>query len=436
MDVFLPKGTRDFLPPVMRARQQVMQTIRAVFERYGFGPLETPAFERIETLMGKYGAETDKLMFQIHKRGRHAKPGECDLGLRYDLTVPLARVIAMNQGLPMPFKRYQMQPVWRAERSQRGRYREFYQCDVDIVGSNSPLAEAECLAVLTHTLGALGFSQYVLKLNHRHLLADMAVLAGATTKEQERAFLIALDKLDKLGREAVQANLARQGFFPGRLQVLWNLTNDSPSHVLDQLQGVVGDRGQAGVANLREVVEASVASGVPIDRIQIDPSLARGADYYTGCVYEVHAPDAGLGSLGAGGRYDQLIGAFSGRPLPAVGVSLGLERLLVLMEQQGAFSTGIPPAKVFVTVFDRAHRSHAIATATALRQAAIPTELYVGTKRLKHQVKLAHTSGIPWVAVVGPTEAEQGGVQLKHLPTGKSQFCTLDQAITQITHAP
>lgn len=438
MSVFLPKGTRDFLPESMNARLAVMDSIRAVFRRFGFEPLETPAFERIETLTGKYGDETDKLMFRIHKRGRNATPGECDLALRYDLTVPLARVLAMHGELRMPFKRYQIQPVWRAERPQRGRFREFYQCDVDIAGSRSILADAECLAVMDASLRALGFSDFTIKINDRRILGEFAALGGATDLRSELDVLIAVDKLDKVGRDGVEAELRRKGYDPGGLETLWEAAaaaergNDA---VLNLLDAQLGDRGQHGVATLRELIGAATSMGVASSRLRVDPALARGADYYTGAVYEAVLNDGGIGSVAAGGRYDDLVGSLSGRDVPAVGVSLGVERLIVVMEERGMLGGRRTSADVLVTLFDETTCAASATVADELRSHGVSTELYVGDGRMKQQLKHADKRGYPFVILLGPDEIEAGEVTLKDTGTWDNRRCTVDEAAQHILDA-
>jgi len=435
MSVHLPKGTRDFLPEAMQGRLAVIDAVRGAFERFGFEPLETPAIERIETLAGKYGDETDKLMFRIHKRGADALPGECDLALRYDLTVPLARVLAMNADLRLPFKRWQIQPVWRAERPQKGRFREFWQCDVDIAGSTSPLADAECIACADAALQAIHFGGYTIRINDRRILSDLATRAGADSVERELSVLIALDKLDKVGLDGVRAELVERGFDPAGLDPLWALLGpDAPSGeaLLQALAPALTDRGRDGIATLRLVTHAAVAMGVPPERLRIDLSLARGADYYTGPVFEIAGDDPSVGSLGGGGRYDGLVGRLSGRDLPAVGFSLGLERLLVLLEARGALAAPAPVATVLVTVFDDASAGAAAQAAAALREGGVRAELYVGDGRLKAQFKHAARRGYPWVAIVGPDEAKAGTVTLKNQATRWSGTVPLDEAARKV----
>lgn len=435
MSVYLPKGTRDFLPAQMRGRLAVIDTVRSVFERFGFEPLETPAFERIETLSGKYGEETDKLMFRIHKRGRDVTPGECDLALRYDLTVPLARVLAMNADLRLPFKRWQIQPVWRAERPQKGRFREFWQCDVDIAGSTSPLADAECIAVADAALRALGFSAYTIRVNDRRILTELARRAGAQDLQQELSVLIALDKLDKIGREAVEAELVVRGFDPQGLAPLWDLL-DGPSLDNEALLGALQERlsgaGLEGLAVLRAVLAAAEAMGVPAARLRLDPSLARGADYYTGPVFEVTGDDPSVGSVAGGGRYDGLVRHLSGRDLPAVGVSLGLERLLVLLEGDGKLDDPAPLAEILLTVFDESSAPAAARAASAFRSAGVNAELYVGDGRMKAQFKHGNKRGYPWIGIVGPDEARDGTITLKNQRTWENVTLSVGEAVARV----
>ena len=424
MAVHLPKGTRDFLPRQMSIRTRVIDTLRRVFTRYGFDAVETPAFERIETLTGKYSDENDKLMYRIHKRGKEAKPGECDLGLRYDLTVPLARLVAMHPELRMPFKRYQIQPVWRADRPQKGRFREFYQCDVDILGTESTLADAECIAVIADALKELGFKKYTVLLNDRRILSDFAQKAGAQTPQEEMSVLTAIDKLDKIGVERVQQELTGRGFNAAGLQPLWTLmeTKSSNEACLEALTTMVDARGKDGVATIREIVENLSDMGIPISQIRIDPTLARGSDYYTGPVFELHVDEPKVGSLGGGGRYDRLIGSFSGKDIPAVGFSFGLERILVVMEELGMIEPTNTAADILVTVFSDELRATSSRFANQLRAAGIPTDLYLGTGKFKSQFKYANARGYPFMAVIGPDEKDASKVAIKNLANGEQEL--------------
>lgn len=359
-----PKGTRDRLPEELRKRHYVVEVIREVFQRYGFEPLETPAIERLETLSGKYGEEGDQLMFKVLRRGQPlvdgvrraaqhlAEPGAvlegrsgetapgaepllADLGLRYDLTVPLARVIAAHQGkLPTVFKRYQIQPVWRADTPGRGRFREFYQCDVDVVGSTSEVVEAEVCAAASECLDRLGFREFALRINHRALLRAL-IETARIAPERETDALVAIDKLDKVGRDGVVQELRSRGIDAGSAARLITLLGEDPSlsRIHEQLRDHAG--GAQAVAQI-EAVQQLCAGTIAEKYMRFDATLARGLGYYTGCIFEVTVPDL-AGSLGGGGRYDGLIGMFSGKDVPACGFSLGLERILVVMDEQNMY---------------------------------------------------------------------------------------------------
>jgi len=425
MAVNLARGTRDHLPEQMLARQEVMDKVRAVFKRFGFEPLETPAFERIETLTGKYGDEGEKLMFRILKRGKGAETGQCDQALRYDLTVPLARVLAMNPALRMPFKRYQMQPVWRADRPQRGRFREFYQCDVDIAGSTSPLADAECLAVASTALTELGFDNYIIRLNDRRILAGMVRAIGA--EDRETGVLVAVDKLDKIGRDGVQGELDKLNVSAEDSAKLWEILDVPRGHedTLDQLAPHLDEAAQAGIDTLRQVLQYAQELGVPRDRVQVDPTLARGLDYYTGPVFEAEVTNPKIGSIAGGGRYDGLVGMFAKNPIPAVGISLGLERLITVMQELDMLSADRTTAQVFVTVYDESTQPASLRLATELRNRGIATDLYLGSSRLKAQFKYANARGYPFLVILGPSEIEADQVIFKNMATGEQTLLSL-----------
>ena len=333
-----PAGTRDFLPDDIRRREHVIGVVRDVYERYGFEPLETPAFENIETLLGKYGEEGNKLIFKILKRGEHEASGEADLALRYDLTVPLARVVAQYQNeLPRLFKRYQIQPVWRADRPARGRFREFYQCDLDAMGSTSPVVEAEVLGAVSEILTTLGFTDFVVRLNHRRVLTALLEAAGVSAPQHGDA-LVALDKLDKIGVDGVAKEFAARGIAEAAgakaLAMFARARRDAArSRRWPRLQDLLA--GARRRSRTCATSSASTGATPAAGRIRLDPSLARGLSYYTGAIMEI-AVD-GIGSLGGGGRYDNLIGMFLGRDVPACGFSLGLERIIVVMTERGMF---------------------------------------------------------------------------------------------------
>jgi histidyl-tRNA synthetase len=439
------RGMRDFLPADVRKREYVIGVIKQVYERYGFEPLETPAVENIETLMGKYGEEGNQLIFKILKRGEHEKTGEADLALRYDLTVPLARVVAQYQNeLPKFFKRYQIQPVWRADRPARGRFREFYQCDVDVLGSRSMVVEAELIAAASDALVALGFNDFVIRLNHRQVLTGILDQAGVAADKRSDA-LIALDKLDKAGSEGVARELNERGiagesasklvwFFeglagieqaaelvdvgePGTERTAYN------ANVLGRLVEFIGahETGAKGVDDLRQVLQFSKAGGVD-HRIKFDPTLARGLAYYTGAIIEINVADF-AGSLGGGGRYDNLVGMFLGKDVPACGFSLGLERIIVVMGEREMFPAQLvsSPADVMVTIWNEDSVGESIALSTELRSKGLRVDLYPEADKMGKQFKYASSRGIPFVAIIGDDERTRGEVAIKDMKSGEQR---------------
>ena len=421
------RGTRDFLPDDVRRREYVVRLVRDVYERYGFEPLETPAFENLETLTGKYGEEGNRLIFKILKRGEHEASGAADLALRYDLTVPLARVAAQYQStLPKFFKRYQIQPVWRADRPARGRFREFYQCDIDALGSTSLVVEAELLAAAAEVLTRLGFADFELRLNHREALTAMLEAVGIPPERHADA-LVALDKLDKVGIDRVAAELRERGVAAEAsdawMEWLGGLRRDrpDPEGALARLRSLVAGRpaGEAAVAALERVV--ALSAGGPADgRIRIDPSLARGLSYYTGAIMEAAVPDL-AGSLGGGGRYDNLIGMFLGRPIPACGFSLGLERILVVMAERGMFPAAAArgAAEVMVALWDEASAADALALARDLRASGLRVDVYPEPDRPGKQFKYAALRQYDVVLLAGEDERREGTVTIKNMRTGQ-----------------
>lgn len=419
--VFLPKGSRDLVPAMMNRRLKVIEIVREVFSRYGFEPLETPAFERIETLTGKYGDEGEKLMFRILKRGEGGQSGQVDLALRYDLTVPLARFMAMNPGIPLPFKRSQIQPVWRAERPQKGRYREFYQCDVDTIGSSSPIADAECIAVVHDALTALGFTDFTIRINHRQILAALAQAIDAS--DQEASLLQAIDKLDKIGQDGVGKELGERGFSEHQIADLWRYLGGDPiPHTEDFAQ------------QLNNIVDIATDLGVDRDRVRIDKTLARGLDYYTGPVFETVLSGGYTGSISGGGRYDGLIGMFSGKgDVPAVGVSLGIERIFMLMEEMGLLPDTPTSTQVWATVFSSETRTGTLQAASTLRKAGVRVQVSTREGKIGKQFKDAASRGVPYALVCGPDEAAAGHVVLKNLSTGDQFTGTPDEVAERLT---
>jgi histidyl-tRNA synthetase len=421
-----PAGTRDFLPDDIRRRQYVIGVIREVYETYGFEPLETPAFENIETLLGKYGEEGNKLIFKILRRGEHEKSGEADLALRYDLTVPLARVVAQYQNeLPKFFKRYQIQPVWRADRPAKGRFREFFQCDIDALGSASPVVEAEQLAAVADVLTRLGFQDFVIRLNHRRALTSLLECAGVPESLHADA-LVAIDKLDKIGVDGVCQELQSRGVNAAAtmscLDFFTGLTTEDPRphSVLDRLRTFVNSHhaGPSAVDALDEIVALSDGTAAH-GRIRVDPSLARGLSYYTGAIMEVAVPDL-AGSLGGGGRYDNLVGMFLGRDVPACGFSLGLERLIVVMSERSMFPAAVSggPVDIMVTIWNDASRADALALASELRAGGLRVDVYAEADKLGRQFKYAGSRQVPFVAIVGDDERLRGEVAVKDMRSG------------------
>jgi histidyl-tRNA synthetase len=425
------RGMRDFLPEDVRRRQYVIGVIADVYQKYGFEPLETPAVENLETLQGKYGEEGDRLIFKILKRGEGAETGQADLALRYDLTVPLARVVAEYRSkLPKFFKRYQVQPVWRADRPQKGRFREFYQCDVDAIGSTSMTVEAELLSAAADVFLKLGFKDFQIVVNHRKLLN--AVLAQANVPaELHGTALVIMDKADKIGIDGVRKELGDKALPAGVADSLLEQLNGAPPANLAQWMAEqsnrLNDDGKAGIEDLRQIFALcqSTSAGA---HLVLDRSLARGLSYYTGPIFEIRVPDL-AGSMGGGGRYDNLIGMFSGESIPASGISLGLERILVVMAERKMFPDAVvsTPADVMVVQWFASRGDLYLAFATELRNAGLRVELYPdapvedGKKVGDKQFKYASARGIPYVAVIGADELANGTVTVKNMKTGEQK---------------
>lgn len=447
------RGMRDFLPPDVRRRNYVIGVIKDVYERFGFEPLETPAVENIETLMGKYGEEGNQLIYKILKRGVHETTGEADLALRYDLTVPLARVVGeYRDKLPKFFKRYQIQPVWRADRPARGRFREFYQCDVDVIGSRSMVVETELIAAAAEALEKLGFNDFVVRLNHREALTGLLGCAGVPLEHHE-ATLVALDKLDKIGREGVAKELTGRGISEAAGKRLLDFFSElvSLEHaadiavgndpgakrqglnsaILGRLVEFVGtnEKGAKGVDELRSILEYSGASGVA-ERIKIDPSLARGLSYYTGAIIEINVKDL-AGSLGGGGRYDNLIGVFSGQDVPACGFSLGVERIIVVMTERDMFPANLVKmsADVMVAALGDEYVNDALTVARQLRASGMSVLLYPQpTDKLQKQLSYASGQNIALVVLSGEHERANGTVLIKDMKERSQKWIARETA--------
>jgi len=438
----IPSGTRDFLPEQMRQRLYVINKIKGIFERFGYEPMETPSIEKWEVLQGKLGEEGEQLLFKILRRGTtvedlrlgrtpsvtfEAFDDLVDLALRYDLTVPFSRVLAMYGQLPKPFKRYQIQPVWRADRPQKGRYREFYQCDVDIAGTESILADTEIVTIVYTALKELGFPAFRIRLNHRKLLNGLVSAAGGAAHFKD--ICIAIDKLDKIGEGGVRKELLDRGITEETANnlFLWMGLKDEPLALINRLQPIIGDHadGQAGLQDLQSLYNALIAQDLDLRCVPLDLSLVRGLDYYTGPIFEAVVDEPAIGSLSGGGRYDKLIGKFSGNDTPAVGATIGLERIIDVMQELGLLNALPPKTQVLVTVFSDDFLPHSLRFAQSLRAQGICAELHLkGASKINKQIKYANDRAIPIIAILGPEEVAQHNVQLR---TGPTEQITLPQ---------
>lgn len=426
IDANPPSGTRDFLPAEVARRERAFATIRESFRAHGFAPLDTPAFERLEVLTGKYGEEGDQLIFKILRRGEHEATGDADLALRYDLTVPLARVVARyGSQLPMPFKRYHIAPVWRADRPGKGRYREFFQCDVDTVGSDSLLADAATIVAVADVLDRLGLSGFRIQLNSRRALAGLIESYGLPDAA-EADVLTALDKIDKIGVDGVAADL-RERDVPGGVvdAIVADLgASDLAGRIRERLQAT--ERGRAGTAEVDQVLH--LTGQVPGGELVYAPVLARGLSYYTGPVFEVVHDELAV-TIAAGGRYDGLIGMFQSQGVPATGGSLGIERILLLLEQQAAAegASDLDAPDVVVTVMDDDGAADAVALAQRLRGQGFAVDLEVTGGKLGKQLKRADRRGARTAVIRGADERAAGTVAVKDLRSGDQATVTEDE---------
>lgn len=404
------KGFRDFAPEEAEARQKVFETIRSVFERYGFLPLETPALEYKEVLAGKYGVEGEKLMYDFKDKGGR------EVALRYDLTVPLARFFAQNQNeLPLPFKRYQIAPVWRAENPQRGRYREFYQCDIDVAGSDSLFADAEVIACLNAVMEELGLLDVVIRINNRKLLDGIVKESGIAAKKSIEVIRV-LDKLDKIGEEKVRAELKKLGAGQKEIDKLFEYLNQD---FQDSKDFVARFEGIDGAGELAEVFDALLDMG--IKNYQIDLTLARGLDYYTGTIFEFVLPDAAeVGSVVGGGRYDDLIGKLSGKKIPAVGGSIGIDRLIAALEELELIKYDLV-SDVLVCNLDENLTEEYLRIVQDLRKAGIKTDFYYEPAKLDKQLKYADKKNINYAVIIGTDEETRDEATVKNMTTGKQE---------------
>ncbi len=446
----LPKGTRDFLPEQMLKREKVLQLIKSVFEKYGYDPLETPAFENLEVLSGKYGEEGERLIFKILKRGEDLKevlkqknitgesvPPLSDLALRYDLTVPLCRVIAMYPDeIKLPFKRYQIQPVWRADRPQKGRYREFYQCDMDIVGTSSMLADFEILQITNEILTQLGFSKFLIKINNRKILSGIVEYCGIVP-ERGNEISIILDKLERVGKEGVKKELQDKKISAKVIDKLLPVLaiQGEYKQILDQLKSYLKESniGKEGIKETEELLTYLEKSEIPKENYKLDLFLARGLEYYSGPIFESVVEKPTIGSLTGGGRYDKLIGIFLGRDIPATGTTIGIERIMDALTELSLLSEVKTKTEILVTIFNPETKLSSLQAAESLRKSGYKTEIYFTEKDgLRDQIGYANSKGIPLVVIIGPEEIKQNKVVIKNLKSGTQESIASDQLVEKV----
>lgn len=467
----LPKGTRDFGPADVQKRKYILNTIETVFKKYGFMPLETPTMENLSTLEGKYGEEGDKLLFRILDSGDYLKSLKehndkiladesqdatfapsfsgklidldakaatkfiAEKGLRYDLTVPFARYVVMHRNeITFPFKRYQMQPVWRADRPQKGRYREFWQCDADVVGSDSLLNELDLIQIYDEAFTQLGIKNYEIKINNRKVLAGIAEVVKSIDVMNNIA--VAIDKLDKIGEEGVRKELVEQGFSESELNKLFDIITirGENKEILNQLKGKL-QSSQEGLKGIEELAFILASNPNPNINLTLDFSLARGLSYYTGCIFEVVSNDGTLkSSIGGGGRYDNLTGIFGLPNVSGVGISFGLDRIYDVMEELKLFPEQLraTSTQVLFCHFDEATQLYCLPALKALRDAGIAAEVFADNKKLGKQLDYANALQIPFAAIAGETEMQQQVFTVKNLITGEQQTCTTQALISLV----
>ena len=425
-----PSGTRDFLPAEAKFRSQVFSSVKSVFARHGFDPFETPAFERLETLSGKYGDEGEKLIFKILKRGEKAASGEADMALRYDLTVPTMRLFSHRRSeLPRVVKRYQIGPVWRADRPGRGRFREFCQCDVDIIGSASPIADIEILLTLSAALEQLGLVEFKIRLNSRQALKGLMTAYGLPTRSHG-VVLTTLDKLDKIGVAGVVEGLSELGLAGGRIdQLMTDLKSENPHEaLLSRINSTeVGRDGLALVESINNYVSPMLGNKASIS---VDPFLARGLDYYTGPIFEFVA-EGGVGSIAGGGRYDNLSTLFMKEGVPVCGGSLGIERIILLLSGQMTDHSTVRTG-CYVTVWDEKSVADSLELCNKLRLKGLVAEMDVEGGKIGRQMKVADDRGSRIVTVQGPDEKASGEITIKDMETGKQQKVGENEAVAVI----
>lgn len=451
----IPKGTRDFSPTEVAKRNYIFATIKKHFELFGFQPIETPSFENSSTLMGKYGEEGDRLIFKILNSGDFLAKADDQLlkeknslkitsqisekALRYDLTVPFARYVVQHQNeLVFPFKRYQMQPVWRADRPQKGRFREFYQCDADVVGSKSLVQEVEFIQLYDAIFSDLGISATI-KLNNRKVLSGIAEIIGE--KDKLIDFTVALDKLDKIGEEGVVKEMLSKGIAEeaiAKVKPLFTLSG-SNEEKLEKLKGILdaSDEGLQGVEDLQFVISTVTELGLDQYKLQLDVTLARGLNYYTGAIFEVEANDVQLGSIGGGGRYDDLTGIFGLKDMSGIGISFGLDRIYLVLEELGLFkqTVELPKPKVLFLNFGVNESAYCLKALKTLRESGVKAEIYPDAAKIKKQLNYANKREIEYAVLVGEEELKNKEYTLKNMNSGEQSILDLDSLLQAVKNS-
>ncbi|MEQ9168191.1 MAG: histidine--tRNA ligase [Fulvivirga sp.] len=450
----LPKGMRDFGPLQMARRNYIIDTIKAVFQKFGFMPLETPAMENLTTLTGKYGDEGDQLLYKIRSNKNFRDklseekvklldsiyeywlPQKSDKGLKYDLTVPFARYVVMNQNdITFPFKRYQIQPVWRADNPQRGRYREFYQCDADVVGTDSLICEAEIVLMINEVFEQLKFTDYSIKINHRAVLTGMAEAIGAVDKASD--LFVAIDKLDKIGLDKVCEELLQRGLDQSSVNALKPLLSIEGNfeQKIEQLTQHLktSESGRKGIEELQQINAYLDSFGLTDKNIELDTTLARGLSYYTGAIFEVKVNNVSIGSVSGGGRYDNLTGVFGLTGTSGVGFSFGIDRIYDCLEELNLFEeVTLNFTEVLITHFDEQTQRYGLSILKILRDAGIKSEIYPDQAKLKKQFGYADKKGIPFTITIGSEEVNSGLLSLKNMADGQQEKLDVKQIVKKI----
>lgn len=447
----IPKGTRDFGSVQMAKRNYILNSIKEIFQKYGFAPLETPTMENLSTLTGKYGDEGDQLIFKVlnsgdflsksqnedyEKGSKHFTRKISEKGLRYDLTVPFARYVVMNQNdISFPFKRYQIQPVWRADRPQKGRYREFYQCDIDVIGTNSLICEAEIITVIHEVFSAFKLEDFSIKINNRKILTGIVEVIGAKGKESE--FCVAIDKLDKIGTEKVFEELSVKGFTKAQIEQVEPVLslNDSNDKIVDQLSDFLSQSeiGTQGLKEIESILELSQVYSKTNTKIDFDPTLARGLSYYTGCIFEVKPTSVDMGSICGGGRYDDLTGIFGLKDMSGVGISFGVDRIYDVLENLQLFPKDIgEQVSVLVANFGEESLTASISVLQEIRKNGISAEIFPDNAKMKKQFNYANKKNIPYIVLIGSEELQNNNYSLKNMISGKQETMDLNQILNKL----